>query len=207
MKKQISKPARERLIQLIRLLDQLEGSEEKALITSGEIEMLTGWTDVTVRRDISLLSTSSATSSGYSIPALRNAIEEALDINRSERSCCIVGLGRLGSALLEYEGFTKSSFVLKAGFDISKNRCETLHASIPLFPTLQMERIIKEKKIEYAVLAVPENAAQEVTDKLCAYGIKGIVNFTSRVLRVKEGVFLQSLSVLDALQNVSSMSF
>ena len=126
MKKQISKPARERLIQLLRLLDQLEGSGEKALITSGEIEMLTGWTDATVRRDISLLSANSATSSGYSIATLRTAIEDALSINRGERACCIVGLGRLGSALLEYEGLSSSSFVLKAGFDISKNRCETL---------------------------------------------------------------------------------
>ncbi|HUH43830.1 MAG TPA: redox-sensing transcriptional repressor Rex [Treponemataceae bacterium] len=205
MKKQISKPARERLIQLLRLLDQLEGSGEKALITSGEIEMLTGWTDVTVRRDISLLSANSATSSGYSIATLRTAIEDALSINRGERACCIVGLGRLGSALLEYEGLSSSSFVLKAGFDISKNRCETLRSSIPLYSTLRMERVIRDERIEFAILAVPEAVAQEVVDKLCEYGIKGIVNFTSRVLQVQETVSVQSLSVLDALQNLSSI--
>ena len=85
MKKQISKPARERLIQLLRLLDQLEGSGEKALITSGEIEMLTGCTDATVRRDISLLSANSATSSGYSIATLRTAIEDALSRSEERR--------------------------------------------------------------------------------------------------------------------------
>jgi redox-sensing transcriptional repressor len=68
-----------------------------------------------------------------------------------------------------------------------------------------MERVIRDERIEFAILAVPEAVAQEVVDKLCEYGIKGIVNFTSRVLQVQETVSVQSLSVLDALQNLSSI--
>lgn len=204
MKKSISKPARERLIQLVRLLEQVQSTEPLAVITSADIEKRTGWTNATVRRDISLLGINCASSAGYSIAALIEAIKAVLNISRSEKKCCIVGLGRLGSALLEFEGFARSSFKIAAGFDSNVNRTEILSAPFPLYPTSKMEAVIAQEGIEYGILAVPERAAQEAADRLCKCGIKGIVNYTSVVLRVNDGTMVENISVIDALQKLSS---
>ena len=54
MEKKVSKPTRERLIKLVRLLEQLEKAG-KLTVSSAEIQQKTGWTSFTIRRDISSL--------------------------------------------------------------------------------------------------------------------------------------------------------
>lgn len=201
----ISKPARERLIQLTRLLETLE-NESWNLITSSEIQKRTGWTSFTIRRDISLLNKNCATSAGYDVKALREAICNELGISTVERRCCIVGLGRLGSALLGFKGFASSSFRIVAGFDSSVNRTETLSADFPLYPTSRLETIIASEKIEYAILTVPEKVAQETALRLANCGIKGIVNYTSTILSVPSGTVVENISVIDALQKLTSVT-
>lgn len=204
MKKSISKPAKERLIQLVRLLEYVQSTEDLTVITSADIEVRTGWTNATVRRDISLLGVNCASTAGYSISSLIEVIKEVLNISMSVKKACIVGLGRLGSALLEFEGFACSSFTIAAGFDSSVNRTEILRSPFPLYPTSRMEAVIAQEGIEYAILAVPERSAQEVAERLCACGIKGIVNYTSVLLRLSPQTAVENISVIDALQKVSS---
>ncbi len=203
MKQTISKPARERLIKLARLMEVLE-NESCFIITSSEIQKKTGWTDATIRRDISFLETDCATSSGYDVTKLRLAICRELGLDVAEKRCCIVGLGKLGSALLEYSGFSGTLFKIVAGFDSSANRCETLKADFPLYPTSRMASVIKDENIEYAILAVPESSAQMTANKLVQTGIKGIVNYTSAVLSVSDDVCVENISVLDALQKIAA---
>ncbi|MBE6350318.1 MAG: redox-sensing transcriptional repressor Rex [Spirochaetaceae bacterium] len=197
----ISKPARERLIQLSRLLEQLE-KEAISNVTSSEIERRTKWSNFTIRRDISLLGIPCASSLGYSTRGLKEAIHKVLGINATITNCCIVGLGRLGSALMGFEGFAQSSFRIVAGFDSNVNRTEILQADFPLYPTSKMEGIIKRENIQVAILAVPEKAAQEIATRLCNYGITGIVNYTSAILSVDSSTKIINISVIDALQNL-----
>ena len=67
-----------------------------------------------------------------------------------------------------------------------------------------LEGCLKEKGIEYAILTVPEKVAQETATKLSMFGIKGIVNFTSAVLRLPPETAVENLSVVDSLQNLSA---
>ena len=203
MKQTISKPARERLIKLARLMELLE-NESCFIITSSEIQKKTGWTDATIRRDISFLDADCATPNGYDVSLLRSSICKELGLDADEKRCCIVGLGKLGSALLEYSGFSGTLFKIVAGFDSSANRCETLKADFPLYPTSRMSSVIKSEKIEYAILTVPEKYAQETAIRLVQMGIKGIVNYTSAVLTVPDDVCVENISVLDALQKIAA---
>lgn len=203
MEQKISKPARERLIRLSRLLEQ-QAKQGKEIISSAEIQQHTGWTSFTVRRDISMLNTSCSSPAGYTISSLLKAIQSELHMDTAEKKCCIVGLGRMGTALAGYSGFEKSAFTITAGFDSSLNRTETLRTPFPLYTTTVMERVIKQEGIEYAILAVPEHAAQEMALRLSACGIRGIVNYTSAILRLPETTSVENLSVIDALQNLAS---
>ncbi|MCR4790624.1 MAG: redox-sensing transcriptional repressor Rex [Treponemataceae bacterium] len=207
-KQTFSKPARERLIKLVGVLEQLErenqiANSSKPTVTSAIIEHRTGWTRDTIRRDISLLGLQCGSSAGYNIAELKTAIQQKLNISNDDKRCCIVGLGRLGSALLNFEGFRETSFIMKAGFDSNVNRTEVLDAPFPLYPMNRLESIVKSEKIEFAILAVPEATAVETAKRLVACGIKGIVNYTMAVLNMPEHVRVENISIIDALHKVS----
>jgi redox-sensing transcriptional repressor len=200
----ITKPTAERLSQLARLLEQ-RGSRGMP-ISSAEIEQLTGWTSTTIRKDISTLNAGPniATNSGYDPVKLASAIKRALGFSTDAHKCCIVGLGRLGSAFLEYSGFAGSPFTLCAGFDSNVNRIEILKADFPLFPTFKMKEVIARLCIESAILCVPSAQAQAAADKLVECGIKGIVNFTPAVLSVPSGIGIENVSIIDALGSLTA---
>lgn len=195
----IPKPTAERLSQLARLLDQSENQTKP--ITSAEIELLTGWPSHTIRKDISSLAAGSeiSTNSGYDPIKLSEAIKIALGFTTEAHKCCIVGLGRLGSAYLDYSGFLGSPFRLCAGFDSNVNRIEILKADFPLYPTFKMKDIITRLGIKFAILCVPSQQAQATTDKLVECGITGIINFTPSILSVSNEIEIENVSIIDAL--------
>ena len=223
----IPKPTAERLSQLARLLEQR--SSRSGTISSAEIEQLTGWPSHTIRKDISALvaarqegiqnvtsdTTGEAsaghaenpdfsTTAGYDPARLAAAIRKALGFSDESHKCCIVGLGRLGSAFLEYSGFAGSPFELCAGFDSNVNRVDILKADFPLYPAFKMKDIIGRLAISYAILCVPPAQAQATCDKLVECGIRGIVNFTPAILSVPHGIEIENVSVIDALGSLTA---
>ena len=116
------------------------------------------------------------------------------------RKICIVGLGRLGSSLLNSCLFKGGEFELSAGFDTNINRIEFLDSPVPLYPAYKMEEVIKRFNIESALLCVPAESAQTTLEKLAAAGIKGIINFSPLLLEAKEGVRVRNINVIDDLK-------
>jgi len=200
----IPKPTAERLSQLARLLEQR--GKPGTPISSAEIEHLTGWPSHTIRKDISALAAESdiSTNSGYDPRTLAKAIKQALGFSIETNKCCIVGLGRLGSAFLEYSGFQSSPFLLCAGFDSNVNRIEILKADFPLFPTFKMKEVISRLAIRYAILCVPPAQAQATADKLIECGVTGIANFTPSILSVPSGIEVENVSIIDALGSLAA---
>ena len=196
----IPEVVKKRMIQLCTLL----ASFSKEKITSQEIKALTGWTDSTIRHDFWLLDLKKGVSNGYFTAELKSELEEKLglkaDSEAPKENLCIVGLGRLGAALLDEDYFLESGFVIKAGFDSNLYRVEILRSSFPLYPASEMEFVIKKEKIEYAVLTVDSKNACKMAEKLYRAGIKGIVNMTEAVLTVPENVKVENISVVNALK-------
>jgi len=185
------------------LLSNLLGVWPRDKITSLDISGQTGWKDSLIRHDLWLLGYNKGVSNGYQKLDLQNAIKQALGLETEKKNCCIAGLGRLGAALLDEKLTEGSPFVIKAGFDSNLNRVEVLRSTFPLYPTNQMNWVIKEEKITLAVLTVPDKEAQSMTDRLLLAGIKGIVNMTRCLLKVPPEVKVRNLSVVNALNIIS----
>lgn len=215
--KKISTPAKKRLILLSRFLTQLleKSNDELKInstdksnrrkITSVEISHKTGWSEATIRRDISLLELHNGVSNGYDVEILKNAIDNAFGLGASKNgnhNCCIVGLGNLGQAFLENSVFDGGGFSLVAAFDSNQNRIEIMKSKIPLYQTLDLEKIIRQKKIEFAILTVEDEMAQKMADRLVKYGIKGIVNYTNVILTVPDEFKLENASPEKSLANL-----
>ena len=195
----IPEATRKRMLLLLNLL----GVWPKDKITSVDISEQTGWKDSLIRHDLWLLGYNKGVSNGYQTVDLRDAINQALGLEAETKNCCIVGLGRLGAALLDEKLTQGSSFVIKAGFDSSLNRVEILRSSFPLYPANQMNWIIKQEGITLAVLTVEDKEAQTMTDRLVAAGVLGIVNMTRTVLKVPPSVKVENASIVNALKIIS----
>ena len=208
----ISEPAKERLLRILRILEEPEwtAKDEKAYstdrnYTSAELETLTGWPSYTIRKDISFLADgagriSAGTFSGYTPRILVPLIKEALGLSR-KRTFCIVGLGRLGSAYLNLGSSALGEFELAAGFDTNVNRVEILKSPVPLYPAHKMGDVIRRLGIEIALLCVPAEAAQTAAEKLAEAGIRGILNFAPVILTLSPGsVAVRNVYVADELR-------
>ena len=187
--------SKKRMVQLLQILKAWPQKK----ITSAQISEITGWKDSLIRHDFWLLGKNlNGVSNGYSVENLIFVLEELI-CDSSTKNCCIVGLGRLGAALLDQSFFESSGFEIKVGFDSNLYRVEILRSSFPLYPADDMPWVIKQEKIEYAILSVQNKDAQAMTDRLVKTGIKGIVNLTQRLVKTPASVKVENLSIIIAL--------
>lgn len=217
--KKISESAKKRMILLLNLLEKWENPR----ITSKEIANLLGVKDSLVRCDFGFLRLPSehrGFKNGYDVCVLAEDIRISLGFFKDsdvfccderhispnenvsgnyEKKLCIVGLGRLGAALLDNRFFEKSGFKIYAGFDSSLNRVELIRSTFELFPASRIESVCSAKKIEYAILCCEEDEVQKMADRLVKAGIKGIVNYTNAVFAAPKNVKVQNVSPSVAL--------
>ena len=205
----ISRPARERLLQLMHIFEKHALTDDGGMLTSAQVEYLTGWSRDTIRKDISFLGKAIGTeggsvggNAGYEPEVLVPLIRRALGLDR-RRKFCVVGLGRLGSAFLDFAPPELAEFELAAGFDVNVNRVEILASSVPLYPAYKMAEVIGRFGIEIALLCVPAGAAQDVAEKCVAAGVGGVLNFAPVVLRLPPETTVRNVFVVDELRNIS----
>ncbi len=179
--KKIPEIAIMRLSKMYQFLLRLAENKESH-ISSGEIGEYIGTSANTVRKDVSYLGGTQTTGARYEVQRLANLIAEKLAFC-SRRKACVVGLGKIGTSILFYDRFERQGFDLIAGFDSNINKVETLKTRIPLYPSHMIEEIVKREAIELAVLCVPADSAQGCAERLMRGGIRGIVNYTSAILK------------------------
>ncbi|MBD3345305.1 MAG: redox-sensing transcriptional repressor Rex [Chitinivibrionales bacterium] len=203
MKKEMPKPTIERLCLIYGFLEDLLESGKKAT-SSVEIGEMLGIGAHSVRKDINFLGEIGNTKQGYEVEKLKNAIGETLGLEKP-RNTCIVGLGKLGTAILNNLTISDGKYRIMAGFDSNINKVETMKAPVDLYPAYEMENIIKQKQIELAILSVSADAAQETAENLIESGIKGIVNFAPVVIHSpRPDVSIRNLDITGELRLLSA---
>ena len=146
--------------------------------------------DVLVRKDLAKVSDGGRRKLGYVREDLIRDIEEFLDVNRT--ACAvIVGAGKLGQALLDYDGFEKSGMQILAGFD-NNPRTQKTEGGKPVFPMSKLETYCRENDVTIGIITVPAEHAQKVCDQLVECQVEAIWNFSLVHLSVPEHVVIQS---------------
>jgi redox-sensing transcriptional repressor len=192
----IPDPAIRRLIQTASLL-QCELERGKEIISSTQIGKYLGVEANTIRKDINYLGGAGDATLGYNIVRLSEKIKKHLMLE-TQIKACIVGLGRLGEALINYQLFKPNNVEIVAAFDENINKLETLKSNVPLYPAYEMNDIIKSRGIEVAILSVPLVQVDNTLDKLTKCGIKGILNYTGATLphQTREGIHIRNLDII-----------
>ena len=198
-------PAVARLCSLYQLLGDLETQGVNRL-SSGALGDTLGVGAHNLRKDISYLGENASSAGGYDLIRLRELISRRLGLDRKQRAC-VVGLGRLGSAIMQHCRLSENDFDIRVGFDSNVNLVETLKAPVKMYPAYEMVDILRSMSIELGILTVPPTGAQDCAQSLVDGGVRGIINFTPVKVRVPESVLVRDIDLTGEFRVLSALMF
>ena len=144
--------------------------------------------DVQVRKDLATVCGAGKPKIGYETDKLITDIESHLGYERLTNAV-LVGAGKLGRALLDYDGFEDFGVKIVAGFDC--NGTVLTKGTKDILPIRDIEVYCREHDVKLGIITVGQGSAQDVCDKLVESGIKAIWNFAPVTLKVPNGVLLK----------------
>ena len=183
----VSKKLLNRLPGYLNHLKALPGECEN--VSAASIARALGLGEVQVRKDLAKISNCGRRRTGRCREQLILDIEKYLDY-ASETGTIIVGTGKLGSALLDYDGFDEAGLNVMAGFDLQPGKDQTERGK-PIYPMTRLETFCKRYEVRIGIIAVPGEYAQDVCDSLVEYGVEAIWNFAPVLLRVPDHVVVK----------------
>ncbi|MBR3987901.1 MAG: redox-sensing transcriptional repressor Rex [Clostridia bacterium] len=146
--------------------------------------------EVQVRKDLAMVSGAGKPRLGYEIEFLIERLEDCLGRNKITLAV-LVGAGKLGRALLQYDGFQQFGVKIAAAFDL-REKTMSIDSATPILPMEQFDLFCKEHNICIGIITVGEGSAQQVCDRMVESGITAIWNFAPCKLQVPSGVLLQN---------------
>lgn len=182
----------------------LEGSAQRGLTTvsSAELARHGGTTSAQVRKDLSFFGSFGKRGLGYSVPELTNSLRDILGLGR-EWNVVIVGAGKIGTALAQYDGFRPRGFHVVAVYDTDSGKVGTRWDGIVVRDFSQVAHDLASQPIDIAVLAVPAEGAQDAVRRLVDAGVKAILNFAPVQLKVPPDVAVRSVNMAMELEGLS----
>ncbi|MFQ5848157.1 MAG: redox-sensing transcriptional repressor Rex [Candidatus Methylomirabilales bacterium] len=171
-------------------------------VSSQQLAERFGLNSAQVRKDLAYFGQFGVRGLGYYTEELKQNLERILGLTR-EWEVALVGLGNLGSALLNYRGFQRRGFRISVVFENDPNKVGQRIGRIPVCRVEKIVPILKRRRIRMAVITVPAAAAQAVADQLVAAGVNAILNFAPTQLSVPKGVKVQNVDLSVMLKTLS----
>ena len=172
------------------------------VVSSRELGEALGTTPAQIRKDLSYFGRFGKQGRGYDVSALLGDLIRILGLERSW-PVVLVGVGRLGRAIISYPGLTPEGFHVRAAFDADPNIIGDSVNSVLIRPASEMENFVKNEGIDVAILATPGDVAQDVIDRLIANGVRGILNYAPVTPHVPSGITVRTIDPVQALQTMT----
>lgn len=173
----------------------------KHRVSSTELSEAVQVDSATIRRDFSYFGELGKRGYGYDVEKLLNFFKGILKQDKLT-NVALVGVGSLGSALMNYNFHQSTNLRISAAFDPKESLANTVKSGIPVYPVEDMKKHIKEQQIDAVILTVPGSESQAVTDQLVEAGVHGILNFTPVRLSVPKDVQVQNIDLTNELQTL-----
>jgi len=194
-------PAVQRLSLYLRTLEQLAGQGVEK-VSSRQLATFLHITAAQVRKDLGYFGQFGRPGVGYRVGPLTEHLRRILGTDRTCR-VVVVGAGDLGRALLRHRGFRRKGFELVAAFDISPAKVGRQIGQVTVRHLDDLDEIVRRQDVKLAVIATPPEAAQDVADRLCRAGIKGILNFAPTTLEIPPSVAVGPVDLAATLEQLS----
>jgi redox-sensing transcriptional repressor len=171
-------------------------------ISSNELSRLIGYTASQIRQDLNNFGGFGQQGYGYNVTALYNEISAILGLDQ-EYKMIIVGVGNLGQAIANYTYYYKAGFVVHGLFDVNPRLIGLKINDIEVMDYENLVEYVENNNIDIGIICTTKDNAQEVADKLCFAGVKGIWNFAPIDLEVPDHVAVENVHLSDSLHSLA----
>lgn len=199
-KKEISKSVLKRLPGYLNYLKNIP-DDASPYISATALANALGMGEVQVRKDLAMVSDGGRPKIGYLRESLIEDISQFLGYDNTT-DAILVGAGKLGQALLGYNGFAAYGLNILAAFDAEPEQGMTQEGK-PIYPMEQLESFCRSNNVLMGIITVPGKYAQEVCDSLIRCGIKAVWNFAPVHLDVPANILVQNENMATSLALLS----
>ncbi|OGU26775.1 MAG: redox-sensing transcriptional repressor Rex [Gemmatimonadetes bacterium RIFCSPLOWO2_12_FULL_68_9] len=182
-----------RLSLYLRFLEEFQG-QGIATISSDALATRGGTTSAQVRKDLSFFGSFGKRGLGYSVPELVGKLRDILGLKRTYQ-VVVVGAGKIGSALAQYQGFGQRGFQVAAVYDADPKKIGADWNGLVVRDVKHLEQDLARAPVDIAILATPAGAAAQVSDRLVQAGIRAILNFAPVSLDVPPTVVVKNVNM------------
>lgn len=191
----------DRLPVYARALELLE-RQGSVVVSSQELGDELGVTPAQIRKDLSYFGRFGKQGRGYNVKRLLQELREILGLTR-EWLMLLVGVGKLGRAIISYGGFAPQGFRIVEAFDTDPATVGGDVDGLLVKPLDALPDVIRQRNIDIAIVAVPGASAQQVIDMLVASGVKAILNYAPMAPHVPDDVWVKDIDPVLALQSMT----
>jgi len=136
------------------------------------------------------------------VQQLIDRLRAILGLDREWR-LALVGVGRLGQAILGYGGFSPQGFAVVRAFDTDPAQIGRTLDSVTVEDAANLEQSLQVTPVDIGIVAVPAAAAQRVIDVLVTSGVHAILNYAPIVSQAPAGVHLRQIDPVLELQSMT----
>lgn len=176
--------------------------ENRKVVSSQELGARLQVTPAQIRKDLSYFGKFGKQGRGYNVKSLLSELERILGLDR-QWAMGVIGVGRIGRALVSYPGFAPQGFNVVGVFDSNPRLIGKKVGDVTVRSIDRLEESIHELGINVCIVAVPANEAQKVIEVLVKCGVKAILNYAPVVVQVPREVQLREIDPLLALQSMT----
>ena len=159
--------------------------------------------EVQVRKDLAAVSGLGKPKVGYRTSELIKDHEDALGCKKLTPAI-LVGAGKLGRALLDYNGFEEYGVQITAAFDCNEQVLRMNKTSKEILPIGSLKKYCTENGIRIGIITVGSGSAQDVCDQMLEAGITAIWNFAPCQLKVPDNVLVKQENLALSLAHLNS---
>ena len=159
--------------------------------------------EVQVRKDLAAVSGLGKPKVGYRTSELIKDLEDALGCKKLTPAI-LVGAGKLGRALLDYNGFEEYGVQITAAFDCNEQVLRMNKTSKEILPINSLKKYCTENGIRIGIITVGSGSAQDVCDQMLEAGITAIWNFAPCQLKVPDNVLVKQENLALSLAHLNS---
>ena len=190
-----------RLPLYMRVLTQL-GAEGMEVVSSQQLGSHLQVTSAQIRKDLSYFGRFGKQGRGYNVQFLLNELIQILALDRMWYAC-LVGVGRLGRAIINYPGFTPEGFSIVAAFDVDSGQVGSTIGDLRVQPMSELQDTIQDKDISIGIVAVPANEANPVIKQLVDNRVRAILNYAPIAPQVPMSVVVRNIDPVLSLQSMT----
>ncbi len=191
----------DRLPVYARALALLE-QQGREVVSSQELGMHLGVTPAQIRKDLSYFGRFGKQGRGYNVQRLLDELRQILGLTR-EWPLVVVGVGQLGRAIVGYAGFIPQGFRVVEAFDSDPAIIGTEVNGLVVKHVDTLPDVLRERKVDIGIVAVPADSGQQVIDILVESGVKAILNYAPIAHKTPADVQIKDIDPVLALQSMT----